>query len=470
MGEFVSTFRFFNHHVRVPFLLLGLFEAGIVLSSVYLAAYIRFVGKTEKFEAGLGDLIWHALIVSGLFIIIFVSMGLYQSRMRDGIKGILLRLIIAYCIGIIVLNTLFYILPSLYIGRGLLFLILAISFIVILNLRYLILKTGGDIFKRRILVLGTGKKALSITELKRKSDKIGFVLIGYVHLRGTKDEVDKDKIVDLKMSLKDYCLKNEVDEIVLAVEDRRKTFPVHELLDCRMSGVDITELATFFEREIGKLKIDLLHPSWFITSSGFEKGIFYDATKRIFDLFVGFALLLITWPFMLFTVIAIKFEDGLKASILYKQIRIGKNNKPYHVYKFRSMQENAEKMGKARWADKRDSRITKLGTFLRKARIDELPQIFNVLKGEMSFVGPRPERPLFVVELSEKVPYYAERHRVKPGITGWAQICYPYGSSIKDAFEKLQYDLYYVKNYSIFLDLLILLQTAEVILFGKGAR
>ena len=466
----MSTFRFFNHHIRVPFLLLGLFEAGILLSSVYIAVYIRFVGKTEKFEAGLGDLIWHALIVSGLFILIFMSMGLYQSRMRDGVKGILFRLFIAYCIGVIGLNTLFYIFPSLYIGRGLLFLLLAISFIVILNLRYLIIKTGGDIFKRRILVLGTGKNALSISNLKRKTDQIGFVLLGYVHLRGTKDEVDKNKIVELKMPLKDYCLRNEVDEIILAVEDRRKTFPVHELLDCRMSGVEVTELATFFERETGKLKIDLLHPSWFIISSGFNKGLFYDASKRIFDLLVGLALLLITWPLMLFTIIAIKFEDGLKASVLYKQIRIGKNNKPYHVYKFRSMQEDAEQKGKAKWADKKDSRVTKLGAFIRKTRIDELPQIFNVLKGEMSFVGPRPERPMFVVELSEKVPYYAERHRVKPGITGWAQICYPYGSSIKDAFEKLQYDLYYVKNYSIFLDMLILLQTAEVIMFGKGAR
>ena len=198
--------------------------------------------------------------------------------------------------------------------------------------------------------------------------------------------------------------------------------------------------------------------------------MFYEISKRFFDLLVGLTLLLITWPILLLTVIAIKIEDGLSASVLYKQIRIGKNNKPYYVYKFRSMQENAEKRGKAKWADRQDSRVTKTGVFIRKTRIDEFPQIINVLKGEMSFVGPRPERPLFVVELSEKIPYYPERHRVKPGITGWAQIYYPYGSSIKDAFEKLQYDLYYVKNYSIFLDIFILLQTAEVILFGKGAR
>ena len=454
----------------MPFLLLGLVEICILFSSVYIAAHIRFNGKLENFEAGLGELAWHALIFAGLFILIFMAMGLYQSRMRDGVKGVLLRQMIAYGIGIIILNTLFYIVPALYIGRGLLVISLVSSFVAIILLRYLLFRLSGDIFKKRILILGTGEKALSVSKLKRKTDRIGFVLLGYVHLRGTKDQVDSNNIVTLKMSLKEYCLKNEVDEIILAVEDRRKNYPIHELLDCRMSGVEITDLTSFFERETGKLKLDLLHPSWFISGSGFTKGLFYDISKRIFDLVVGFTLLLITWPIMLFAIVAVKIEDGLHASVLYKQIRIGKNNKPYYVYKFRSMQENAEKQGKAKWADKQDSRVTKTGAFIRKARIDELPQIFNVLKGEMSFVGPRPERPLFVVELSEKIPYYTERHRVKPGITGWAQICYPYGSSIKDAFEKLQYDLYYVKNYSIFLDMLILLQTAEVIMFGKGAR
>ncbi len=466
----MSTFRFFNHYIRIPFLLLGLVESIIIFSAIFLAAYIRFGGRIEQFEAGLGSLAWHALIVTVLYILIFMAMGLYQSRMRDGVTGILLRLGIAYGIGVIVLISLFYIFPVIYLGRGLLFISLVISFFTILLLRYLILKIGGNTFKRRILVLGTGEKALSITQLKRKSDQIGFVLLGYIHVRGSKDAVDKDKIISLQMPLKEYCIRNEVDEIILAADDRRKNFPVHELLDCKLSGVEITELASFFERETGKLKIDLLHPSWFISCDGFNKGSLYTATKRTFDLFAGLLLLAVTWPFMLLTVAVIKIEDGLRASVLYKQIRIGKDNKPYHVYKFRSMRENAEKNGRAIWADKRDSRITKTGAFIRKTRIDELPQIFNVIKGDMSFVGPRPERPLFVVELSEKIPYYAERHRVKPGITGWAQICYPYGSSIKDASEKLQYDLYYVKNYSIFLDILILLQTAEVVLFGKGAR
>ena len=242
----MSTFRFFNHHIRVPFLLLGLVEACILFSSVYLAAYIRFAGKIDNFEAGLGVLAWHALIFSGLFILTFMGMGLYQGRMRDGVKGILLRLIIAYGIGVIILNTLFYIIPTLYLGRGLLFITLVSSFLAIGLLRYLLLYMVGNTFKKRILILGTGEKALSISELKRKTDQIGFLLLGYVHLRGTRDEVDSDKIVTLQMSLKEYCMKNEVDEIILAVEDRRKNFPIHELLDCRMSGVEITEIASFF--------------------------------------------------------------------------------------------------------------------------------------------------------------------------------------------------------------------------------
>jgi len=311
---------------------------------------------------------------------------------------------------------------------------------------------------------------LTLSQMRRKTDRIGFLLLGYIHLRGVADKVDPNKITTLQMPLKEYCLNNEVDEIVLAIDDSRKSFPVQELLDCKMSGIEITDLASFFERESGKVKLDLLKPSWLILSGGFKKNVYTAIVKRIFDVSVSLIVLFLTWPFMLFSVCAIKIEDGLAAPVIYKQIRIGEDGKPYFVLKFRSMRIDAEKAGKAKWADKNDTRITKVGSIIRKTRFDELPQLFNVLRGEMSFVGPRPERPEFVIKLSEKIPYYSERHRVKPGITGWAQIRYPYGSSDKDAVEKLQYDLYYIKNYSLFMDFLIMLQTAEVIFFGKGAR
>jgi len=454
----------------VPFFLLGLIEAGILFASVFLAAHMRFSGNIFLFHTGLGRLEFHALIFAITMLLSFMAMGLYQARLRDGTGGIVLRVIIAYFFGLVSLSVLFYVIPTLYLGRGIVVLSVVTSCVMIILLRSLLFKIGGNSFKRRILVLGTGDKALAITELRRKTDRRGFILLGYVHLRGTTDKVEVNKIIDLNMSLKDYCEKNEVDEIVLAIEDRRKNFPMQELLDCRMSGIDVIDMASFFERETGKIKLDLLQPSWFILGKGFKKSVLDNYLKRLFDIVVSLVLLLITWPIMVLTVLAIKLEDGKSASIIYRQIRVGEDGKPYYVLKFRSMREDAEKAGKAKWADKHDSRITRLGAFIRKTRIDELPQIFNVLKGDMSFVGPRPERPEFVVKLSEKIPYYSERHRVKPGITGWAQICYPYGSSDKDAVEKLQYDLYYVKNYSLFMDFLIMLQTAEVIIFGKGAR
>jgi len=466
----VSTFRLFNYYFRLPFLILWLIEVSILFGSVFLAAYIRFGKNITDFDPGLGRLETHAIIFAVGMMFSFVGMGMYQARMRFGVKGLLLRMIAAYFFGMLILALLFYMAPKIYLGRGVIFYSFVSSFIIIFILRMLVIKSDSDVFKRRILVLGTGEKALTVTQLRRKTDRVGFLLLGYVHLRGVIDKVDKNKIISLHMPLKEYCLTNEVDEIILAIDDNRKSFPVQELLDCKMSGVSITELANFFERESGKVKLDLLKPSWLILNEGFNISAYSAVIKRIFDITISLVILLLAWPLMLLTVIAIKCEEGLNAPVFYRQIRVGEDGKPYYVFKFRSMQIDAEKGGKAKWADKHDTRITKVGSFIRNTRLDELPQLFNVLRGDMSFVGPRPERPEFVVKLSEKIPYYSERHRVKPGITGWAQIRYPYGSSDKDAIEKLQYDLYYIKNYSLFMDFLILLQTVEVVLFGKGAR
>ena len=466
----MSTFRVFNHYIRVPFLILGLVEGGILYASVFIAAYLRFAEEIKYFDPGLGRLEGHALLFALVMITGFLAMGLYQSRMRDGIRGILLRLGFGYFFGMMMLTMTFYIFPKFYLGRGIIIISIIISLMAIFFLRLLLFRYKNNTFKRKILVLGTGEKALTISQLRRKTDRVGFTLLGYVHIRGTSDKVTSDKIITLNMPLKEYCIKKEIDEIVLAIDDRRKNFPTQELLECRMSGIDVIDLASFFERESGKIKLDLIQPSWLIFGAGFHNGGFNQIMKRIFDMTASMVLLCLAWPFMLLAIIGIKIEDGLNAPVFYKQIRIGEDGKPYYVLKFRSMSVDAEKDGKVKWAEKNDNRITKIGAIIRKTRIDELPQLFNVIKGEMSFVGPRPERPEFVVKLSEKIPYYTERHRIKPGITGWAQICYPYGSSDKDAVEKLQYDLYYVKNYSLFMDFMIMLQTAEVVIFGKGAR
>jgi sugar transferase (PEP-CTERM system associated) len=376
----------------------------------------------------------------------------------------------AFILGIISLAVIYYMLPILFMGRGVLGFSLAISFIGVITIRTTAYRLDPDSFKKRVLVIGTGKKAAAITELRRKSDKFGITLLGFVHLRGEHDVVDATKIIRTDRPLVEYVATHDVDEIVIAIDDRRKGFPIDELLDCKMNGINIIDVLGFFERETGKVRLDQVHPAWFIFSDGFAQGALRLYIKRGFDIAVSTILLLATMPFILLTMLAIIIESGFGSKLFYRQVRVGKNGKPYHVFKFRSMREDAEKGGVAQWATRNDSRVTRVGKIIRKTRVDEIPQIYNVLRGDMSFVGPRPERPQFVVMLSENIPYYAERHRVKPGITGWAQLLYPYGSSEKDAYEKLQYDLYYIKNNSLLLDLLIIIQTVEVVLFGKGAR
>ncbi|MCK4704969.1 MAG: TIGR03013 family PEP-CTERM/XrtA system glycosyltransferase, partial [Gammaproteobacteria bacterium] len=238
----------------------------------------------------------------------------------------------------------------------------------------------------------------------------------------------------------------------------------------KMSGINILDLVTFFERRAGKIRLDMLSPSWLYLSEGFSIGTFRRMGKRAFDIFVVLLLLPVALPFMFLVSLAIIIESGGRGPVLYSQTRVKQDGLPFQIYKFRSMATDAEKDGVARWASKNDSRITRVGRIIRKGRLDELPQLFNVLDGDMSFVGPRPERPEFVEKLAETIPYYEERHRVKPGLTGWAQVCYSYGDTEEDSIQKLQYDLYYVKNYSVFLDLFILLQTAEVVMLGKGAQ
>jgi sugar transferase (PEP-CTERM system associated) len=277
-------------------------------------------------------------------------------------------------------------------------------------------------------------------------------------------------LIQSDKSLLEIATENNADEVVIAMDDRRGNLPVRDLLDCRLRGIDVIDLVGFLERETGKIRIDLVNPGWLIFSEGFRISRFRSVFKRVVDIFVSATLILLSWPVMLLIALAVKFEDGPYAPVLYRQRRVGQGGKPFDCLKVRSMRVDAEADGKAVWAKQNDDRITRVGAMLRTARLDELPQVFNVLKGEMSLVGPRPERPEFVEQLQKKIPYYGERHAVKPGVTGWAQLKYSYGASEEDAAEKLQYDLYYVKNQSFILDIMIILQTVEVVLWGKGAR
>lgn len=464
----MKTIRIFNHFVRTPFIFLGVIEAICFFVSVYMATYLRFWGESIPYV-----ILWlQATVYTLMMTLALIAMGLYQTRLRQGKLGFGLRLLTSYLVGTSGVAVVFYIFPDLYLGRGVLIFTSAISFAMITLIRSVSNFVSPDIYRRRVVILGAGKTANILTELRRKTDQFSFVIIGFVHVRGENDIVPRERIIQIDSPLEKYVESNDIDEIVMALDDRRKGNPIHELLDCKMRGVDIVDVVSFFEKETGKIRVDQLRPSWLLYSQGFKQGIIKDNAKRIFDLLASGFILLLTWPIMLLTAIAIWIEGKLKFNIpiFYRQVRVGLNGRPFQVIKFRSMVINAEKKGQAQWATKNDSRVTRVGQFIRKTRIDELPQIYNVFRGDMSFVGPRPERPEFVVMLSEKIPYYAERHRVKPGITGWAQLLYPYGSTEKDALEKLQYDLYYIKNQSIFLDFLILLQTVEVVIFGRGAR
>jgi sugar transferase (PEP-CTERM system associated) len=260
--------------------------------------------------------------------------------------------------------------------------------------------------------------------------------------------------------------QHNVEEIVVSVGNRRGGFPIKELLECKLAGLKVTDAATFFERETCQIRVDSLQPSWLVFGGGFDQSFVRTFMKRSFDIVCSVLILALTFPLMLLAALAVKLED--RGPVFYSQERVGKDGKSFLVHKFRSMRTDAEKSGKPQWAQQNDPRITRIGNFMRKTRIDELPQILNVFKGEMSFVGPRPERPYFVEQLIEVVPYYNVRHSVKPGITGWAQVRYGYGSSAEDALQKLQYDLYYVKNNSLFLDVLILIDTLKVVLFRSG--
>jgi sugar transferase (PEP-CTERM system associated) len=251
------------------------------------------------------------------------------------------------------------------------------------------------------------------------------------------------------------------------MDDPLAGFPFEACLECRLAGIAVTDLTEFLENETGQVRIDLVHAHWMV---GLRRNSVQARLERMFDVLASLTLLALTWPIMLLTMIAIKAEDGLMAPVLYRQVRVGERGQPFQLLKFRSMREDAERDGRARWAAANDDRVTRVGRVIRKLRVDELPQIVNVLNGEMSLVGPRPERPEFVSQLNTKIPLYRERHTIKPGITGWAQLCYPYGSNERDAAEKLQYDLFYVKNRTLLFYLAILVQTVEVILWGKGAR
>lgn len=467
---FRHSTRVFHYHVPTEFVLLAFVEFIALVGALYLALSLRFMGAdwSHPFGSFLPKGILYALIMQ----LSMVSFGVYQRQAGRFFDEMVLRIASGLLLGLVPLGISYYFAPGFFLGRGVLILAVAISFVMIALIRLIFRQVVKERnMWARILVLGAGKKADLVREAMDSGALKGLNFVGFIAMPGDELSADHDDIITIDGPLVKFVEQQDVDEIVLAVDDRRTAnLPSKDLLDCKMSGVDILDLITFCERRTGKIRLDMLNPSWLYLSDGFEVSTFRTLSKRIVDILMVLLLLPIVLPVMLIVTIAILIESRGRGPILYSQVRVKQDNRPFKIYKFRSMVTDAEKDGVARWASKNDSRITRVGSIIRKGRLDETPQLFNVLKGDMSFVGPRPERPEFVAKLAEKIPFYEERHRVKPGLTGWAQIRYDYGDSEADGLEKLQYDLYYVKNYSLFLDILIILQTAEVVMLSKGAQ
>jgi sugar transferase (PEP-CTERM system associated) len=463
--------RAINSWIRTPLLLMATVESLVLFSSLYVAAIIT-CGSVAECEQIMGAIVPRASLITALVLICLIAMGLYEFHQRLWYREAVLRVFVGLSAGFMAVAVVFYAFPGFSIERQVTNVAYGYSLVLLLAVRYYFVRTvDTNIFRRRTLIYGAGERAASLMDLRRRSDRRGFRIVGKVAAPGDTIVGDRSEVLNTNgSSIVDVALEKQADEIVIAMDEKRGNLPVRELLDARLQGVDVIELMEFLERETGKIRIDLVNPGWLIFSPGFRISRLRALSSRTVDVFVSGCLVAISWPVMLLIGACIKLEDGIRAPVFYRQCRVGKGGKHFEVLKFRSMSVDAEADGKAKWAEKNDGRITRVGNRLRNARLDELPQVFNVLRGQMSLVGPRPERPEFVEELREAIPYYDERHSVKPGVTGWAQLKYSYGASEEDAIEKLQYDLYYIKHQSLMLDIMIILQTVEVVLWGKGAR
>lgn len=347
---------------------------------------------------------------------------------------------------------------------------LAAALAVILLMRVIAMHTTPPtLMRQRVLIFGTGARAKMVGKELLRSDPTVDLVGYYAGPNEQEAMVSAWGLLSMTNSLTDIVAEQRVDEIVVALTERRGgSMPLRELLDCKLQGVRVVDIETHFERTLGQVRLESLSASWLIFGDGFGSGWVRAIVKRIFDIICASILIVLALPVMLLTALLILLEDGFP--ILYRQERVGLDGRLFDVVKFRSMQKDAEKDGQPRWAAKSDDRVTRVGRVIRKLRIDELPQLFSVVGGSMSMVGPRPERPFFVDRLTQEIPFYAVRHSVKPGVTGWAQVRYQYGSTVEDAAEKLQYDLYYVKNHSLLLDVVVIFETIGVVLMRKGAH
>jgi len=437
-----------------------LFVAGLLV--------MRF---NEALAVPLHTIVAPALVFAVIIVLLNVAFGMYRRADKLTSSTYLVRMLLVPAIGVPLAYLLVSVLPTgrlLQANVGMAVLVAVGGLLVIRHL--LVLPLVANLAPHRVLVLGTGPEARLVEASLSAANLPGMSLVGFYALDKVADmAVSTQRVIARGGTLEQVVRQLRINEIIVAVRQQRGgVLPLRSLLDCRLDGVRVTDLSRFFERVHGQVPLESLKVSWLIYGNGYRQNWRRTFMKRVFDIVVAAILLVLTLPIMVVTALLILFEDG--APVIYRQQRVGARGATFTLLKFRSMRKNAEAGGKASWASVNDSRITRIGRFLRRTRVDELPQLINVLRGEMSFVGPRPERPEFVAMLTEQIPFYAVRHSVKPGLTGWAQVRYSYGATIEQSVKKLEYDLYYVKNHTLFLDLVILLETVRVVLLGEGAR
>ncbi|MFT3790732.1 MAG: TIGR03013 family PEP-CTERM/XrtA system glycosyltransferase [Rudaea sp.] len=463
--------RFLRQQISRWLLVLAASECCLLMLGMHVSMYLRYFYEPEVYALFSHGMLLRSAVFALCLMVGMAALGLYQPHVRESASGVLLRQAVGFAIGGILLVVVYYAVPQTYVGRSVVGPSLLFGLPLICTFRVWFLSMiDGDMLRRRVVVLGAGQCATPVHRwLSDPSSRRTLNLIGYIPIGNDPVCVPRNQVLSIDIPLFQWALQNDIAEIVVGPDDRRGVLSMTQLLECKHNGIEVTEVGRFLERESGLINL-AVSPSWLVFSEGFHATLLRKATKRAFDIASAMVVLALTWPFMLLVALAIRLESGPGQPILYRQRRVGEHGRTFSLIKFRSMRTDAERDGIARWASTNDDRVTRVGRFIRKVRLDELPQLWNVLCGEMSFIGPRPERPEFVDGLNGKISYYSLRHSVKPGLTGWAQLRYPYGSSEEDASMKLTYDLFYVKNHSLRFDMMIFIQTIEVVLFGRGAR
>jgi sugar transferase (PEP-CTERM system associated) len=451
--------QLFNRQVSTRSLTVFTGELALIFGSVALAAAAQ---STPDLPSNL----WRILLVTLVCQLCLYYNDFYDLTLVHSNRELIVRLLQAAGAASIVLAALYILLPDLMIGNG----IFVSALVAILGWRLLFNHVSGSLkLQERVLFVGTGDTARKVARQILDQHEYAYRVIGFIDDDATRigERIVNPAIVGTPADIDRLIADHHIDRIVVGLSDRRGKLPVEELLRAKLAGIRVEDATTTYERITGKILIDDLRPSWLIFSDGFRVSSVTRLMKRTIDLALAAVLAALTLPLMAITALLVLVEDG--RPVLYRQERVGENGRLFTLAKFRSMSKDAEKGGTPIWATSGDDRITRIGRFIRKTRLDELPQLWNVVRGDMSFVGPRPERPFFVEQLSKEIPFYQQRHAVKPGLTGWAQVKYRYGSSLEDAMEKLRYDLYYIKHLSVLFDLTIVFDTVKVVLFRKGA-